>query len=133
MATTIQSFYAVKRNFYVIRNGLHGNQWYCSHMTTRKSDKNTSLSSSANGLLITLSISLVKLIGVCEGLLANNFHVYNCLFDANTKRYEKHYCCHDIKIEGCLALYFCFTAILRGTHYAVTKTVGSDDYHESYL
>ena len=39
MATTTQSFYVVKRKFYVSRNGLNGYQWYCSHMTTRKSDK----------------------------------------------------------------------------------------------
>ena len=52
LATTTQNFYVVTRIFYVNRNGLHCYQCYCSHMTARKSDKNTSLSSSANGPFI---------------------------------------------------------------------------------
>ena len=48
LATMTQIFDVVSRIFYVVRNGLHGYQCNCSHMTT---GKNASLSSSANGTL----------------------------------------------------------------------------------
>ena len=41
-----------RHRLYVVRNGLHGYQCYCSQMTTQKGQNHTSLSSRLNSPLI---------------------------------------------------------------------------------